>query len=197
MATELKRVCVFCGSSPGDRESYTAAAAGMGRALAERGIGLVYGGGNVGLMGVVADTVLAAGGEVIGVIPEGLLAREVGHQGLSELRVVRTMHERKAAMADLSDAFVALPGGMGTLEELCEVLTWTQLGIHRKGAGVLNVDGFYDPLLAMFDRAVSEGFLKPAHRALVLSDTDPRRLLDALAAARLPEVPKWIGKRER
>ena len=197
MATELTRVCVFCGSSPGVRDSYAEAAAGMGRALAERGIGLVYGGGNVGLMGVVADAVLAAGGQVIGVIPEGLLAREVGHQGLTELRVVRTMHERKAAMADLSDAFVALPGGMGTLEELCEVLTWTQLGIHRKGAGVLNVGGFYDPLLAMFDRAVGEGFLKPAHRALVLSDTDPRRLLDQLAAARLPDTPKWIGKRER
>ena len=195
--TELKRVCVFCGSNPGFDPAYLRSAEEMGRALAGRGIGLVYGGGNVGLMGKVADTVMAAGGEVIGVIPEGLMRREVGHTEVTELHVVRTMHERKMMMADRADAFVALPGGLGTWEEFCEVLTWTQLGIHAKPGGVLNVLGYYDPLLAMFDRAVEDGFVRAEHRALALTETDPERLLDRLAAWEAPTVPKWIGLRER
>ncbi len=193
----LKRVCVFCGSNAGARPEYAEAARAMGTALAERGIGLVYGGGKVGLMGIVADTVLAAGGEAIGVIPEGLLLREVGHAGLTELRVVKSMHERKALMADLADAFVALPGGFGTFEEFCEVLTWSQLGIHQKGCGLLNAAGYYAGLLALFDHAAAEGFLPPAHRALVLEDTDPARLLDRLADFTPPTVRKWIDRDER
>ena len=194
---ELRRVCVFCGSSPGARPEYRESARALAAAMVERGIGLVYGGGNVGLMGTVADAVLAAGGTAVGVIPEGLLAREVGHAGLTELHVVASMHQRKALMADLSDAFVALPGGFGTLEEFCEVLTWTQLGIHRKACGLLNVAGFYDGLLTFFDRAVDEAFVRPHHRENVLHDTDPRRLLDRIAAFDPPAVPKWIGRAER
>lgn len=194
---ELKRVCVFCGSSPGARPAYAEAARAMGRALAERGIGLVYGGGKVGLMGVVADAVLKAGGEVVGVIPEALLAREVGHGGVTELRVVRSMHERKATMADLSDAFVALPGGFGTWEEYCEVLTWAQLGIHPKPCGILNVAGYYDPLLALVDHAVSEGFVRPGHRTLVLQATDPAEMLDLLRDFRPPPTIPWIEPDER
>ena len=194
--SELRRVCVFCGSSPGVRPEYAAAARAMGTLLAERGIGLVYGGGRVGLMGTVADAAMAAGGEVIGVIPEGLMAREVGHAGLTELRVVRTMHERKALMADLSDAFVALPGGFGTFEEYFEVLTWAQLGIHPKPCGLLNVERYYEPFLAMMDHAVAEGFVRPEHRASVLEATEPARMLDLLAAFRPPNVPKWIGRDE-
>ena len=197
MAETLKRVCVFCGSSPGAHEEYADAARALGRAMAARGIGLVYGGGNVGLMGIVADTVMEAGGEAIGVIPEGLLAREVGHAGLTELHVVRSMHERKAMMADLSDAFIALPGGFGTLEEFFEVLTWSQLGIHRKPCGLLNAAGFYDGLLAFFEHARDERFIRDAHRALVLDDTDPERLLDRLAAFEPPVVQKWIDRAER
>jgi uncharacterized protein (TIGR00730 family) len=197
VAETLKRVCVFCGSSPGAREEYADAARALGRALVARGTGLVYGGGNVGLMGIVADTVMEAGGEAIGVIPEGLLAREVGHAGLTELHVVRSMHERKAMMADLSDAFIALPGGFGTLEEFFEVLTWSQLGIHRKPCGLLNAAGFYDGLLAFFEHARDERFIRDAHRALVLDDTDPERLLDRLAAFEPPAVQKWIDRAER
>jgi hypothetical protein len=166
----------------------------MGTLLAERGIGLVYGGGRVGLM---ADAALAAGGEVVGVIPEALVAREVGHAGLTELRVVRTMHERKALMADLSDAFVALPGGFGTWEEYFEVLTWSQLGIHPKPCGLLNVERYYDPFLAMMDLSVAEGFVKPEHRATVLEAAEPERMLELLAAFRAPAVPRWIGRDER
>jgi uncharacterized protein (TIGR00730 family) len=169
----------------------------MGELLARRGLGLVYGGGCVGLMGILADAVLAAGGEVIGVIPAALMAREVGHTGVTELRVVGSMHERKALMADLSDAFVALPGGFGTLEEFCEVLTWAQLGIHRKPCGLLNADGYYDPLLALLDHAVAERFLRPAHRALVLEERDLERLLDRLATSRLPDLEKWVDREER
>ena len=194
---ELKRVCVFCGSNAGARAEYADGARTMGAALAERGIGLVYGGGKVGLMGIVADAVLAAGGEAIGVIPEALMAREVGHAGLTELHVVRSMHERKAMMADLSDAFVAMPGGFGTFEEFCEVLTWSQLGIHRKGCGLLNVAGYYDGLLALFDHAREEGFIPPQHRSIVLEESEPGRLLDRLAAFEPPAVSKWIGRDER
>lgn len=194
----MKRICVFCGSSPGVRPEYADAARAMGQALVERGVGLVYGGGRVGLMGVVADAVLAAGGEAIGVIPHSLQAREVGHTGLSELHVVATMHERKALMADLSDGFAALPGGFGTYEEFFEVLTWSVLGIHPKPCGLLNVAGFYDALLALADHAVAEGFVKPEHRQLVLLESDPGLLLDRLAAfVPPPSVGQWITPEER
>ena len=186
------RVCVFCGSSSGSRPEYRAAAEHVADALVARGTGLVFGGSNVGLMTIVADAMLARGGEVIGVIPDALVAREVAHRGIPDLRIVHSMHERKALMAELSDAFLALPGGFGTFEEFCEVVTWTQLGLHRKRAGLLNVLGFYDPLLAQFDRAVADGFLKPAGRSLVIADEDPGRLLDRLAHPPDAPEPKWI-----
>jgi uncharacterized protein (TIGR00730 family) len=193
----MKRVCVFCGSSIGSRPAYREAAQTMGAALARRNLGLVYGGGKVGLMGAVADAVLAAGGEVIGVIPDFLEAKEVGHRGLTELRVVGSMHERKAMMAALSDGFIALPGGYGTLEEFGEILTWAQLDLHHKPIGLLDVAGYYDPLLRLFDHAVGEGFLSPVLRALVLEESDPARLLDVLAAHEPRAVGKWAGWDER
>ena len=191
MAT-LRRVCVFCGSSTGTSHLYRDAAVRLAREMASRGIGLVYGGGRVGLMGIVADAMLAVGGHVIGVIPHAMVAREIAHQRLSELRVVSSMHERKAMMAELSDAFIALPGGFGTFEEFCEAITWTQLGLHRKRCGLLNVDGFYDPLLALFDRAVTDGFLKAANRALVADDASPAALLDKVSLPLAALEPKWI-----
>ena len=193
----MKSICVFCGSSAGTRPVYAEAARATGRLLAERGIGLVYGGGNVGLMGEVADAVLAAGGEVTGVIPRALMEREVGHRGLTTLHVVGSMHERKALMVDLADGFVALPGGYGTLDELCEALTWSQLGIHAKPCGVLNVDGYFDALLALFDHATREGFVRPAHRELVLQSSDPAALLDSMATFRAPSTEKWIRDGDR
>ena len=162
----------------------------MGRLLCERGIELVYGGGNVGLMGAIADACLQDGGRVIGVIPDALKKKELAHTGLTELRIVGSMHERKALMADLADAFIALPGGFGTWDEFCEVLTWAQLGIQRKACAVLNVNGYYDPLLAMADRAVSEGFSREVHRAKPIADEDPVRLLDRLNAYSVPFVDK-------
>jgi hypothetical protein len=192
----MRRVCIFCGSSNGARDVYVEAARAMGAALARRRIGLVFGGGRIGLMGVVADAVLAAGGEVIGVIPEALVAKELAHNGLSDLRVVGSMHERKALMAELADAFVALPGGYGTFEEFCEVVTWAQLGFHRKPCGLLNVVGFYEPLLAFFDHAVAEGFVRPGHRALVLEERDPEHLLDLMARYQPPALEKWIERDE-
>ena len=188
----MKRVCVFCGSSVGNKPEYREFAVAMGRLLAAKGIGLVYGGGHVGLMGVIADAVLAAGGEVIGVIPQALADREIAHGGLTDLRVVDSMHTRKALMADLSDAFIAMPGGVGTFEEFFEAVTWTQLGVHRKPCGLLNVGGFYSPLVAFIDQAVSEGFIKPVHRAMIAVDDNPERLLNSLSEIVLPEVPKWI-----
>ncbi|MGA2459358.1 MAG: TIGR00730 family Rossman fold protein [Terriglobales bacterium] len=193
----MKRICVFCGSSQGRRREYRTATEEMGAELVRRNIGLVYGGGNVGLMGVLADTVLRAGGEAVGVIPENLMAREVGHNGLTKLHVVRSMHERKALMADLSDAFVALPGGFGTLEEFCEVVTWTQLGLHAKPCGILNVLEYYSPLLTMFDHAVEERFLKPKNRALVLARESPADLLQALEEWRPVRVEKWLDRETR
>jgi uncharacterized protein (TIGR00730 family) len=189
----LKRVCVFCGSNPGTRPEYADAARELASLMAGRRIGLVYGGGNVGLMGVLADAMLAAGGEVIGVIPASLVAREVAHHGVSELRVVQTMHERKALMNELSDGFVALPGGFGTLDEFFEILTWSQLGIHGKPCGLLNIAGYYDDLMLMLDRAVAEKFLRPAHRDLVITDTDAGRLLGRLAAFVPVTAGKWVG----
>jgi uncharacterized protein (TIGR00730 family) len=182
----LRRICVFCGSSAGTRDVYQQAAQTVGRLLCWRGIELVYGGGRVGLMGIVANACLHQGGRVIGVIPQALADKEVAHTGLTDLRIVGSMHERKAMMADLSDAFMCLPGGFGTWEEYFEVLTWSQLGIQRKACGVLNVDGYYDPLLDMADRALSEGFVREGHRDLLLSDTDPERLLDRLSSYAVP-----------
>jgi uncharacterized protein (TIGR00730 family) len=193
----VKRVCVYCGSSPGRRNSYVSQAQRLGKLLATRRIGLVYGGSSIGLMGALADAAVGAGGEVIGIIPHALQAREIDHRGLTELRVVRSMHERKQLMADLSDAFLALPGGMGTLEELAESLTWSMLGLHVKPVGLLDVDGYWRPLVALLDHAVDEGFLRPAHRALALVDDDAGRLLDRLAAWTPPApVQKWIGRED-
>jgi uncharacterized protein (TIGR00730 family) len=188
----MKRICVFCGSSPGKRPDYEEAARAMGRELVERGISLVYGGGNVGLMGVIADTVMKAGGEVIGVIPQALADREIANIGVTDLRIVDSMHTRKAMMADLSDAFIAMPGGVGTFEEFFEAVTWTQLGVHRKPCGLLNAADFYGPLVEFIDRAVTEGFIRPVHRAAIVVDDDAARLLDKLSAVELPDVPKWI-----
>jgi len=168
----------------------------MGSLLAARGLGLVYGGGNVGLMGVVADAVLAGGAEVIGVIPRALADREIAHSGVTDLRIVDSMHTRKAMMADLSDAFIAMPGGVGTFEEFFEAVTWTQLGVHRKPCGLLNTAGFYTPLAAFIDQAVTEGFIKPAHRSIIVVDDHPERLLDSMGQVQLPDVPKWIGREE-
>jgi len=189
-----KRVCVFCGSSPGVNPAYAQAAVGLGRTLAGRGIGLVYGGGSIGLMGLIADAALAAGGEVIGVIPRALQLREVGHDGLSELLVVGSMHERKAKMAELADAFVAMPGGMGTLEELAEILTWAQLGLHAKPCGLLDVGGYWRPLVAFFDHAVAEGFVRAEHRRFVLVGDTPEDLLARFAAYRAPPVQRWLDE---
>jgi len=190
----LRSVCVFCGSSIGSRPEYAVAAAAVGRLLAERGIRVVYGAGNIGLMGVVADAALTAGGEVIGVIPQMLVDKELAHGRLAELRIVGSMHERKALMAELSDAFLALPGGLGTYEELFEVLTWAQLGIHHKPCGCLNVAGYFDPLDSLLDHAVSEGFVRPQHRRLLVSSSDPVELLALLAQHQPLQEEKWIGR---
>src|ERR1039457_2937499 len=193
----MRRICVFCGSSSGSHPEYGAAAEELGAELVRRSIGLVYGGGKVGLMGIIADAVLKAGGEAVGVIPEHIMSREIGHKGLTELHVVHSMHERKALMADLSDAFIAMPGGFGTLEEFCEVVTWTQLGLHAKPCGILNVRGFYTPLLAMLDHVVEERFLKPENRALVLARESPSELLRALEEWRRVRVEKWLSRDTR
>jgi uncharacterized protein (TIGR00730 family) len=190
----MKRICVFCGSSFGNRPEYRQAATALGTLLAQRGLDLVYGGGNVGLMGAVADACMAAGGKVVGVIPQSLLDKEVGHHGLTELEVVDSMHTRKARMAELADGFIALPGGFGTFEELCEILTWAQLGFHAKPAALLDVAGYYAPLLQMFDQARDEGFVREVHRGLLLADTDPAALLDRMASYQAPAVVKWVEK---
>jgi uncharacterized protein (TIGR00730 family) len=190
------RYCVFCGSSTGINPAFADSARVLGSELARRGIGLVYGGGNVGLMGLLADAALAGGGEVIGVIPRGLVARELAHGGITKLHVVNSMHERKALMASLADAFVALPGGFGTLEEFCEAVTWTQLGVHAKPCGLLNVDGFYDALLAFFSHALAEQFLRPTHGEIVVADADAGRLIDRLKRWAPPKVARWVAADE-
>lgn len=190
------RLCVFTGSNPGRLPVYRQAAVAFGAALAETGIGLVYGGASIGLMGVVADAARAHGGEVIGVIPRALLDAEVAHRGLDDLRVVGSMHERKALMAELADAFVALPGGIGTLEELFEIWTWAQLGYHAKPCGLLNAGGFYDKLLGFLDHAAAEQFFKPAHRAMLLVESDADAMLSAILAYQAPKVTKWIERAE-
>ena len=188
----MKRLCVFCGSRGGAAPIYAEMTRQLGRTMASRGLGLVFGGGHVGLMGALADVLLQSGGEVIGVIPQGLVDRELAHQGCTQLHITRSMHERKAVMADLADAFVALPGGFGTLDETFEMLTWAQLGLHGKPVGLLNVNGYFDALLAFLDHTVREGFIKPAHRQLLLAAASSDVLLDALLQAKpATDLPKW------
>src|SRR5580698_6123754 len=193
----MKSVCVYCGSSNGVKPLYAEASRGFGRALVEAGMALVYGGGKVGLMGAIADEVMAAGGRAIGVIPELLVNKEVGHNGLTELHVVADMHERKKMMADLSDAFVAMPGGAGTLEELFEVFTWAQLGYHQKAVAVLNIAGFYDPLISMLEHTVQEGFMRQTYFDLLQIDPDPVALIGKLQRYQPPARDKWSEKRDR
>jgi uncharacterized protein (TIGR00730 family) len=192
----MRRVCVFAGSSAGVRPEYRAAAAALGRVLCERDIELVYGGAHVGLMGAVADAVMAAGGRVTGVIPDALVAKELAHTGVTELHVVASMHERKALMADLSGGFIALPGGWGTWEELFEVLTWGQLGLHTKPCGLLNAGGYFDGLLAFMAHAMHEGFVRTEQNAMLLVADTPAGLLDQMAAYRPPRVEKWLERTE-
>lgn len=194
---DWRRICVFCGARAGLRPAYREAAASLGGLIASQGLELVYGGGNIGLMGAVANACLEAGGRVTGVIPESLVGREVAgepvaHDGITRLEIVDSMHTRKARMAELADGFIALPGGIGTFEELFEILTWAQLGFHRKPVGLLDVLGYFDPLLRLCDQAVTEGFLAPEHRALLLDATDPAVLLDGMAGFRSPDLTAWI-----
>jgi uncharacterized protein (TIGR00730 family) len=190
----IRRICVYCGANAGVRPAYAEAARQLGEFLGARQLGLVYGGGNVGLMGILADAALLAGAEVIGVIPRALMARELGHQGCTVLRVVETMHERKAVMAGFADAFVALPGGLGTLDELFEVMTWAQLGLHQKPIGLLEVEGFFAPLIAYLDRAVAEGFVRAEHRAALTVAAEPAGLLERFVSYQAPDIGKWVGR---
>ena len=190
----MNRICVYCGSSPGKHAAYREAAAELAQVLAQQGIGLVYGGGSVGIMGSIADAMVDAGAEVIGVIPRALDEKEVSHAGVSELVVVDSMHERKALMAELSDGFIALPGGLGTIEELFEVLTWTQLGFHHKPCGLLNVQGYFDQLVAFLDHTVEQAFVKPVHRDILLVEENADSLLRRMAAFQPPADEKWIGR---
>lgn len=192
----IRRISVFCGSSAGEDPKYLDAATAIGTILAREEIGLVYGGSRVGLMGRLANTVLDAGGEVTGFIPRALVNREVAHTGLTDLHVVDSMHERKAFMAEASDAFIAMPGGLGTLEEFCEVLTWSQLGLHRKPCALLDVKEFFQPLIRFLDHAVKEGFLAPTHRSMVIVESDPEAILRRLREYRAPSVPRWIEAAE-
>ncbi|WP_299480957.1 TIGR00730 family Rossman fold protein [uncultured Roseibium sp.] len=192
----MKSICVFCGSSYGSREIYTEAARSTGRVIAENGYRLVYGGAKVGLMGTVADAALEAGGEVVGVLPRSLQEKEIGHEGLNELHLVGSMHERKAMMADLSDGFIALPGGVGTLEEIFEVWTWGQLGYHEKPCGFLNVAGYYDQLIAFLDHQTEEAFTKPAMRNMIQISATAQDMIDQFKTYTPPSTPKWIKKDE-
>lgn len=192
----MKAICVYCGSSPGRLEVYASAARALGQALVERDLGLVYGGASIGLMGLIADTVLQLGGRAVGVIPQALARKEVVHRHLTELHVTRSMHERKTLMADLSDGFVAMPGGIGTFEEIFEIWTWAQLGIHAKPCGLLNVAGYYDALSTFLDHAAAEQFLKPPHRSLLMVEQEPQALLDRFASYQPPSVRKWLDAEE-
>jgi len=192
----MKKVCIFCGSYQGTQPIYMTAARAMGMGLAQRNLGLVYGGGRVGLMGAVADGTLAGGGKVTGVIPQSLVDRELAHVGLTELHVVASMHQRKSMMAEIADAFVAMPGGFGTLDELFEIITWAQLGFHKKPIALLNVGGYFDPLLTFIAHMATEGFIKPEHRDALLVKSEVDGLLDALLAYHPPELEKWIKKRD-
>jgi len=192
----MKRICVYCGSSPGRSHRYQQTAGELGRRLAARGIGLVYGGASVGVMGSLADAVLDAGGEAIGVIPKALAVKEVAHANLTEQHVVQSMHERKALMAELSDGFIALPGGWGTLEEIFEALTWAQLGFHEKPCGLLNVEGYFDGLFQFLEHAIEEQFVKPVYREMLLMEQDAEQLLQRFASYRAPRVKKWLTPEE-
>jgi uncharacterized protein (TIGR00730 family) len=192
----MQRFCVFCASSIGNDPAFTSAAESLGQALAARQIGLVYGGGNIGLMGVIADAVMNGGGQAIGVIPQALVDKELAHRGITELRIVHSMHERKALMSELSDAFIALPGGFGTMEEFCEVLTWAQLGLHKKPSGLLNISGFYDHFLLFLDHIVETRMLRPQHRELVLDSTSVDDLLTRISAWKPAAIDKWIHPEE-
>ena len=192
----MSRICVFAGSNSGSRADYISAARDLGRVIAERQLGLVYGGARVGLMGALADEALSGGARVIGVMPEALVAKEVAHRGLTELKVVKSMHERKALMNDLADGFVALPGGWGTVEEFFEVLTWGQLGFHRKPCGLLNINGYFDRLLSFVEHSVAEGFVRREQLAMISVSDSPNQLLDAMATYKAPTVEKWIERAE-
>lgn len=193
----MKRICVYCGSNPGFRKEYADAAVAVGEALAKRGLGLVYGGGAVGLMGIVADAALARGAQVIGVIPEKLMLKEIAHMGVTEMCVTKTMHERKALMTDLADGFIALPGGIGTFDELFETWTWGQLGYHRKPFGLLNVADYYTPLVTFLDHVTDQGFMRAEHRAALMVETYVETLLDRFATFTPPELPKWLAREDR
>ena len=193
---KIKKICVYCGSSPGKNPAYSQAAVNLALALCERNIGLVYGGGAIGVMGTVADAVLAAGGEAVGVIPKALAIKEVAHDSLSELHVVTSMHERKAMMADLADGFIALPGGWGTLEEIFEILTWAQLGFHDKPCGLLNIDGYYDGLIGFLENSFDQQFVNELYRPMLMKAREPLALLDQFATYRAPKVRKWMGEDE-
>ena len=194
MTKKFRSVCVYCGASPGHDPVYAEAARALGREMVKRNLALVYGGGHVGLMGIVADAVLDAGGEVTGVIPKALMDTEVGHDRLTRLLVVKDMHERKALMAEHSDGFIAMPGGIGTLEELFEAMTWAQLGFHEKPVGLLNVNGFYDKLTAFLSQLEQEGFLRAEHKNLLINEDDPSTLLERLSAFRMPEGVSWLSR---
>lgn len=192
----MKKICVYCGSSPGKNPAYSQAAVHLARELCARGIGLVYGGAAVGVMGAIADAVLDAGGEAIGVIPKSLAVKEVAHASLSELHVVASMHERKAMMAELSDGFIALPGGWGTLEEIFEMLTWAQLGFHDKPCGLLNIEGYYDGLIGFLENSFEQQFVNELYRPMLMEAHEPATLLDQFAAYQAPKVRKWMGEDE-
>lgn len=193
---KIKKICVYCGSSPGKNPAYALAAQSLASAMCERGIGLVYGGAAVGVMGAIADAVLAAGGEAIGIIPKSLAVKEVAHENLSELHVVASMHERKAMMAELSDGFIALPGGWGTLEEIFEILTWAQLGFHEKPCALLNIEGYYDNLIRFMENSFEQEFVNELCRPMLIKSDDPRDLLDQFASYSAPRVRKWMGEDE-
>jgi uncharacterized protein (TIGR00730 family) len=192
----IKRICVYCGSSPGKTPAYTSAAIKLGQLLSDRNIGLVYGGAAVGVMGVVANAVLESGGEAIGVIPKSLAVKEVAHDNLTELHVVASMHERKAMMADLADGFIALPGGWGTLEEIFEVLTWAQLGFHDKPCGILNISGYYNGLIDFLENAFEQQFVNQLYRPMLITANEPATMLDHFASYKAPKVRKWMGEAE-
>lgn len=192
----MKSITVFCGSNSGVRTEYADAAKSLARLFVEKNIRLIYGGGNIGLMGIIADEVMSLGGEVVGIIPKSLDDKEVGHRQITELKIVGSMHERKAAMAEIADGFIAMPGGIGTFEEFFEILTWAQLGFHDKPCGILNVANYYDGLLALCDNAVREGFLRPVHRELILSDADGKSLIEKMESFRPQNLEKWIDEKE-
>ena len=192
----MKNICVYCGSNPGRQEAYSSAARALAQSLVDRNLGLVYGGASVGIMGLIADTVLQLGGRAVGVIPEALVRKEVAHKSLTELHVTQSMHERKTLMAELSDGFIAMPGGIGTLEEIFEIWTWAQLGIHAKPCGLLNAAGYFDALTTFLDHAVAEQFVKPPHRAILIVEQTSDVLLDRFASYQAPTVQKWVGKAE-